>query len=170
MTRFTLDGRAIEAREGESILEAARRHGIEIPHLCHDKRLPVAGNCRACLVEIEGERVLAPSCARQPTEGMVVHSANERARRAQRGVLQLLLADTGAPADKAGDNELARWCDFLGVRDTPYARREDTTADTSHPALHFDPGACIRCTRCLRACHDLQGNDVIGLAYRGDAA
>ncbi len=169
MIRFTLDGRTIEAREGESILQAAQRAGIEIPHLCWNERLPVAGNCRACMVEIDGERTLAAACARQPADGMVVHSANDRVRAAQRGVLQLLLADTGGTPTNAG-GELARWCDALNVSETPYVTHKPATADTSHIAIHFDPAACIRCTRCLRACHHLQGNDVIGLAWRGDAA
>ena len=183
MIRFTLDGQSISAHDDESILQAARRHGIEIPHLCWDERLPAAGNCRACLVEIDGERALAPACARQPVEGMVVHSASDRPRRAQRGVLQLLLAESGTPAAKAGGNALEYWCRKLGVTASQYAalgggshdpvknpgytRVTADAPDTSHPALHFDAGACIRCTRCLRACHDLQGNDVIGLAFRG---
>lgn len=167
MTRFILDGRSIDARPGESILQAALRAGIEIPHLCWHEGLPVAGNCRACMVEIEGERTLAAACARQPTDGMVVHSANPRARRAQRGVLQLLLADVGGTPARA-DGELAHWCEVLKVVDTPYPTRQPGEPDTSHVAIHFDPGACIRCSRCLRACHELQGNDVIGLARRGD--
>ena len=92
--RFTLDGQEIEARGGETILQAAERSGVGIPHLCYTEGMRVDGNCRACVVEIEGERVLAPSCYRRPNDGMVVHTKNERARSSQRMVLELLVSDT----------------------------------------------------------------------------
>ena len=74
---FTLNGRAVEAAPGETLLKAAQRAGVEVPHLCHKDGLRSPGNCRACVVEIEGERVLAPSCCRSPTPGMVVTTAME---------------------------------------------------------------------------------------------
>ena len=77
MIRFDLDGAPVEAREGESILEAARRHGASIPTLCHKRGYRADGNCRACVVEIEGERVLAPSCCRSPSSGMKVRTTTE---------------------------------------------------------------------------------------------
>ena len=91
--KFTLDGKAIEARPGETIINAAKRSGTDIPHLCYSESLRPDGNCRACVVEIEGERVLAPSCVREPTPGMVVHTKNDRARQSQKLVLELLLSD-----------------------------------------------------------------------------
>ncbi len=91
--RFQLDGRDVEARPGETILQVAERHGVRIPHLCYAEGMRADGNCRACVVEIEGERVLAPSCWRKPAPGMKVHATGERARAAQRMVLELLLAD-----------------------------------------------------------------------------
>src|SRR5690606_40572608 len=90
---FDLDGCRIDALAGESILAAARRHGVEIPHLCHRDGYRPDGNCRACVVEIEGERALAPSCCRAPTAGMKVRAHGDRARAAQRLVVELLLAD-----------------------------------------------------------------------------
>ncbi len=170
MIHFTLDGQRIDAEDSETILQAAQRHGIEIPHLCYKDGLPIAGNCRACMVEIEGERVLAASCARQPSEGMQVHSRSERARQSQKLVLELLLGDVGSTGDKIGGNELATWCDKLGIEHSRFPAQTQHAPDNSHAAIHFDAAACIRCTRCLRACHDIQGNDVIGLAFRGDAA
>src|SRR5574343_598065 len=95
---FTLNGQAVHALPGESIWQVAQRVGVDIPHLCHKPGLPSAGNCRACVVEVEGERVLAASCCRAPQAGMVVRSDSERAQRAQRSVLELLNAD--APAGK----------------------------------------------------------------------
>ena len=90
---FTLNGETVEALPGETIFQAARRSGTEIPHLCYKDGLRADGNCRACMVEIDGERVLAPSCCRNPTPGMVVHSNNERATKSQKLVLELLLSD-----------------------------------------------------------------------------
>ena len=107
---FELDGRRIEARDGDTILTAAKRAGIDIPHLCAKDGYRPDGNCRACVVEIAGERVLAASCCRSPAEGMVVASTSERARSAQRGVVELLLADLPADSVEAPlrhDSELA---------------------------------------------------------------
>ncbi len=91
--KFSLNGQKIEALAGETIIEAAKRTGNEIPNLCYTEGLRSDGNCRACMVEIEGERVLAPSCCRNPTAGMVVSSDNERAQKSQKLVLELLLSD-----------------------------------------------------------------------------
>lgn len=102
---FELDGQALLARPGETLLAAAQRHGVEIPHLCHHSSLRPDGNCRACVVEIAGERALAPSCCRQPSAGMKVQAASARARSSQRMVLELLLADMPARGYKWNDGE-----------------------------------------------------------------
>ena len=91
--RFSLNGQDIAAAAEETILEAAERHGVEIPRLCYKEGYRSDGNCRACMVEIEGERALAPSCCRRPSDGMKVSSDNERALHSQKMVLELLLAD-----------------------------------------------------------------------------
>src|SRR5216110_11143 len=88
---FLLNGALLSAVPGETILQAAQRHGIEIPHLCYKANLRPDGNCRACVVEIKGERVLAPSCCRQPAKGMEVQSDNPRALASQKMVVELLL-------------------------------------------------------------------------------
>ena len=105
---FTLDGIAVEAAAGETIWDVARRHGTAIPHLCHrpEPGYRADGNCRACMVEVSGERVLAASCRRVPEPGMVVHSASERAVAARTMVLELLLADQ-PPRDRAPDPDAA---------------------------------------------------------------
>jgi formate dehydrogenase major subunit len=177
---FQLNGAAVEAQDGESILKAAQRHGVEIPHLCQKDGLPASGNCRACVVEIEGERALAASCCRSPTPGMVVHSDSARAKSSQRMVLELLLSDMPERGHQwqRGDEqlphgELSDWAQRLAV--TPRLalrtlRRLAPAPDLSHPAIAVNLDACIQCTRCLRACRDLQVNDVIGYARRGAAS
>ena len=97
---FELNGNKIVAREDETILKAAQRHGVEIPNLCYKDGLEEVGNCRACMVEIEGERVLAPSCCRNPSPDMKVHSDNNRARKAQEMVLELLQSDMPQEQEK----------------------------------------------------------------------
>ena len=166
---FTLNGQTVEALEGETILQAAKRNGTEIPHLCYTDGLRADGNCRACVVEIDGERVLAPSCCRNPTPGMVVNSDNERARKSQQMVLELLLSDMPEESYTL-DNELNDWAAKLGVSEPRFKPRHQPAADRSHPAIAVNLDACIQCTRCLRACRETQVNDVIGLAKRGHHA
>ncbi|WP_439669185.1 formate dehydrogenase subunit alpha [Cupriavidus necator] len=166
---FTLNGREVSAQPGESLLKVAQREGFDVPHLCYKDGLEPAGNCRACMVEIQGERVLAPSCCRYPAEGMQVQTESERARRAQRTVLELLQSDM-PETDYTRHNELDRWAAKLEVGKPRFAPRERVAADLSHPAIAVNLDACIQCTRCLRACRDEQVNDVIGLALRGDEA
>jgi formate dehydrogenase major subunit len=167
---FTLNGRALEAAPGESILKAAQRAGVEIPHLCHKDGLRSPGNCRACVVDIEGERVLAPSCCRAPSAGMVVHSDNARARAAQKTVLELLLSDAPDTAALKFDSELAHWAEVAGALPGRFPARAAAAHDLSHPAMAVNLHACIQCTRCIRACRETQGNDVLGLAFRGGHA
>ncbi len=175
--RFTLDGREVDANAGESILDAAARHGVEIPHLCHKEGLRPDGNCRACVVEIAGERVLAPSCCRAPTAGMDVRTDSERAVFARRMVIEMLLADLPAAGHKWIDDEgaqphgeLSQWAARAGVAVRPALaalKREAPSADLTHPAMAVNLDACIQCTRCVRACREIQVNDVIGYAGRG---
>jgi len=100
---FTLDGRSIHAYDGETIFKAARRHGIDIPHLCYKDGYRADGNCRVCVVEIKGERTLAPSCCRSATAGMEVQASSERAVKSQKMVLEILLSDMGDVGYKWND-------------------------------------------------------------------
>ena len=164
---FMLDGRKVSAAEGETLIEAAARHGVDIPHLCYRPGMRPDGNCRACVVEIKGERVLAPSCCRQPSPGMEVQTASARALHSQKMVLELLLSDMpGQPLTR--DSELDRWAAKLGVSNPRFPAREKVEADLSHPGIAVNLDACIQCTRCVRACREEQVNDVIGYAFRGD--
>ena len=166
---FELNGHSVSARSGETIIQVAQRHGIEVPHLCYKDGLETAGNCRACVVEIAGERVLAPSCCRFPSNGMKVSTDSERAVKSQKLVIELLQSDM-PEAPHTRHNEVDEWAAKLEVGKPRFAPRESVQADLSHPAIAVNLDACIQCTRCLRACRDEQVNDVIGLAFRGEHA
>jgi formate dehydrogenase major subunit len=166
---FQLDGLTVFADAGETLLDVARREGVAIPQLCYSDGLAPAGNCRACVVEVKGERTLAASCCRQPFEGMVVHSASERARHAQKMVLELLQADLPETAFTR-HNEVDDWSQQLGLGKPRFGAREAIEPDLSHPAIAVHLDACIQCTRCVRACRESQANDVIGLSFRGGHA
>ena len=169
---FTLNGMPVAAQPDETILQAADRHGIEIPRLCYKDGYRPDGNCRVCMVEIEGERVLAPSCCRMPSEGMNVSSTGERATKSQKMVAELLLTDmpgqSTSPYKRA--SELDVWAAKLGVTAPRYPQREQWAPDLSHPAMSVNLDACIQCGRCVRACREEQVNDVIGYAGRGEHA
>ena len=163
---FSLNGEKIQAFEDETILQAARRNGVEIPHLCYQDGLRADGNCRACMVEIEGERVLQPSCVRTPTDGMVVNTENDRVIHSQRMVLELLQSDM-AEKKYTLNSELDTWSQKLEIGLPRFESRHNPEEDLSHPAIAVNLDACIQCTRCLRACREEQNNDVIGYAHRG---
>jgi formate dehydrogenase major subunit len=167
---FVLNGQPITAQAGETILQAADRSGVTIPRLCYKAGYRPDGNCRVCMVEVEGERVLAPSCCRRPAEGMKVNSTSERAKKSQAMVTELLLGDmpgqTKSPYRR--ESELDRWATWLGVTKARYPQRHQPAPDMSHPAMSVNLDACIQCGRCVRACREEQVNDVIGYAWRGE--
>ncbi len=170
---FVLNGEEVEAAPGETIWQAAKGQGVEIPHLCYQPEpgYQPDGNCRACMVEIEGERVLAASCVRQPTAGMKVTTNSARASKAREMVFELLVADQPA-RESAHDpqSKLWGWAERLGVETSRFPARTAVTPDSSHTAIAVNLDACIHCTLCVRACRDVQVNDVIGMAYRGHGA
>ena len=168
--KFTLNGEAAEAQPGETIWQVADRLGIEIPYLCYSPEpgYRADGNCRACMVEVKGERVLAASCIRMPTEGMKVSTSSDRAKRAREMVFELLVADQ-PPPERAHDpdSKFWRWAAKVGVTSSRFPAREPIAPDPSHTAMRVNLDACINCTLCVRACREVQVNDVIGMAYRG---
>ena len=168
--KFTLDGQEVSADPGESIWQVAQRLGTEIPHLCYapEPGYRADGNCRACMVEIEGERVLAASCIREPIEGMVVNTSSARADSARKMVFELLVADQ-PPRETThdGGSKFWRWADRLGVDASRFPAKQMPAPDLSHSAMAVNLDACINCTLCVRACRDVQVNDVIGMAHRG---
>jgi formate dehydrogenase major subunit len=165
-----INGRSVRALAHESLIEVAAREGIDIPRLCYKEGLDAVGNCRSCMVEIDGERVLAPSCCRNATEGMKVRTDSERAVKAQKMVLELLLSDMPETV-YTRYNEVDQWALKLGVGKPRFpATRAPQQQDATHAAITVNLDACIQCTRCVRACRDEQVNDVIGLALRGQNA
>src|SRR5712675_852531 len=167
---FTLDGQEVEALPGETIFRAARRLGTKLPHLCYSPAPGYRpdGNCRVCMVEVEGERVLAASCIRMPTPGMKVKTQTDRATTARRMVAELLLTDQPARAVAHDpDSELWKIVNRQKIEAGRFPKRAAPAPDRSHPAMAVNLDACIQCNLCVRACREVQVNDVIGMAGRG---
>ncbi|MEO7727916.1 MAG: formate dehydrogenase subunit alpha [Burkholderiales bacterium] len=164
---FKLNGKDVVGYGHETIIQTAQRLGVEIPRLCYKEGMRPDGNCRACMVEIKGERVLAPSCCRKPATGMEVMSDSARAVASQKMVLELLLSDM--PEERHTlKSELDQWASQLKVGKPRFARRHQPAADLSHHGMAVHLDSCIQCTRCVRACREEQVNDVIGYAFRGE--
>jgi formate dehydrogenase major subunit len=168
--KFFLDGCEVEARAGETIWQAAKRVGVDIPHLCYSPEpgYRADGNCRACMVEIEGERVLAASCIRAPSEGMKVKVASDRAKTARKMVFELLAADQ--PRRETAHDPQSKfwaWAERMNIGMSRFPADRRPAPDRSHPAMAVNLDACIQCNLCVRACREVQVNDVIGMAGRG---
>src|SRR5947207_4191752 len=167
--QFELDGKQVEAQAGETIWQVAKRGGRDIPHLCYSPAPDYRpdGNCRACMVEIEGERVLAASCKRTPSVGMKVKTESARAVAAQKMVMELLVADQPTRATSHDpDSKFWHWAEKVEVTESRFPAAERWQGDSSHPAMSVNLDACIQCGLCVRACREVQVNDVIGMAYR----
>ncbi|MGQ0574430.1 MAG: formate dehydrogenase subunit alpha [Pseudonocardia sp.] len=171
----TIDGTEVVVPAGTTIYDAARHAGIDIPVLCHDERYDPVGVCRMCVVDTGG-RVLAAACVRPCEDGMEVRTATEEIERNRAPLTELLLADQPPRAQDpkqttTADNALLALADRYGVA------RETTSlpcgsgrgVDLSNPVIAVDHDACILCDRCVRACDDIQGNDVIGRSGKGHA-
>jgi formate dehydrogenase major subunit len=170
---FFIDDREVDIRDGESIFRAARRLDIKLPHLCYSPQPGYRpdGNCRVCMVEIEGERVLAASCIRTPSPGMKVKTQTDRAKTARQMVAELLLTDQPA-IEVAHDPDSELWKIVKRQKLTAgrFPKREAEIVpapDRSHVAMAVNLDACIQCNLCVRACREVQVNDVIGMAGRG---
>ena len=166
---FKLNDLTVVGFEGESILNAAKRHGIHIPHLCYKEGLRADGNCRACVVEIKGERTLAPSCCRNVTPGLEVLADSLRAKQSQKMVLELLQSDMPSTAYTL-NNELDQWSLALALGKPRYEPRAKVQQDATHAAITVNLDACIQCNRCVRACDEVQGQMVLSMHGRGFAA
>ena len=165
-----LDGREISTTSDMTIWQVAKAQGIDIPHLCYkdDDNYRSDGNCRACMVEIEGERVLAASCQRKAASGMKISTQSERAEKARNMVMELLLADQPARTDAHDPaSHLWQYADKQQIETSRFTSKDAPEADSSHPAIAVNMDACIQCNLCVRACREVQVNDVIGLAGRG---
>ena len=170
---FTIDDREIDIREGETIFCAAGRLGIDLPHLCYSPEPGYRpdGNCRVCMVEIEGERVLAASCIRTPAPGMKVKTETHRAKTARRMIAELLMTDQPDQAHAHDpDSELWQLAKSQNIETGRFPKRQRSMVpppDRSHVAMAVNLDACIQCNLCVRACREVQVNDVIGMAGRG---
>lgn len=174
MVTFSLNGKDVTVPEGTTIWEAANGDGFVIPHLCHkpEKSYTPDGNCRACVVEVEGERTLVASCIRPASDGMVVNTESARAVKAREMVIELLAADQPEVKHDASSHFNAM-ADQVGVTESRFPAKAPETVpllDNSHVAMSVNLDACIHCNLCVRACRDVQVNDVIGMSGRGNTA
>jgi formate dehydrogenase major subunit len=171
---LTIDGREATVPEGTTIWDAAKALDIEIPALCHDERYDPVGVCRTCVVDV-GARVLAAACVRPCEDGMEVKTATENVERQRAMLTRLLLVDQ-PPAEEdpkettTGDNELLVLVRRYGVSRDDLPNGRGRGEDFSNPVIAVNHDACILCDRCVRACDDVQGNDVIGRSGKGYAS
>ena len=167
----TINGKELWANPGDTILNVAQREGIKIPTLCYLKGFTPTGSCRICVVEVEGQRNLVPSCAQPVTEGMRVLTNSTKVRRARKTIIELLIANH--PQDclvcvRNGNCELQDLASEYGVRDYRYTgERRMNKKDIASPSIERDPNKCILCGRCVRVCHETQNVGAIDLARRG---
>ncbi len=172
--RLTIDGQVVEAPAGTSVMRAARDAGIGVAKLCATDSLEAFGSCRLCLVEIAGRKGLPASCTTPIEEGMVVRTQTEQVARVRRNVMELYISDH--PLDcltcgANGDCELQDVAGAVGLREVRYgyegANHLDAVMDTSNPYFNFDPAKCIVCSRCVRACDEIQGTFALTITDRG---
>jgi len=173
---FTMDGEEVTADKGMTIWEVANGRDLIIPHLCHKPQPGYRpdGNCRACMVEVEGERTLVASCIREANEGMVVTTNSNRAESARKMVVEMLLADQ-PERDVSHDKSSHLWdmAEANGIDQSRFPKLEEghiPLLDDSHVAMSVNLDACIQCGLCVRACREVQVNDVIGMSGRGQNA
>ena len=173
MVTVTIDGKQIQANEGQTVIEAARAHGIEIPHFCWHPKLSVAGNCRMCLVEVEKNPKLAIACSTQAVEGMVVHTANERVIHARQAVMEFLLINHPLDCpicDEAGECKLQ---DYAYSHSIGASRFEEDKVHKPKrvelgPNVLLDTERCIMCSRCVRFCDEIAKKPQLTFSQRGD--
>lgn len=164
---FLLDGKQVSADPDESIWKTAQKQGISIPHLCFkdSKGYKSEGNCRICMVEIDGERTLAPSCCRYPSNGMVVQTQSQRAKSARHVIMELLKTDLNN--EVLVGSKFEELATSMQIEQSRFPKKDLPISDHSHPAIAVQLDACINCNLCTQACRDVQVNDVIGTAYHG---
>ncbi len=175
MIKLKIDDKTVEVPKGTTVLKAARQIGIEIPTLCHFELCDMnienkPGGCRVCVVEVEGRKNLAPSCATEATDGMVVNTHNIRVLNARRTVVKLLISDH--PFDclvcaKSGNCELQSIATKFGIRDIPYQGEKSTYRKDTSPSIIRDVDKCVMCRRCEMMCNDVQTVGALSAINRG---
>jgi formate dehydrogenase major subunit len=170
MVAVVIDGKAVEVPAGNSIMAAARLHGIEIPKLCATDNLEAYGSCRVCLVEVDGMRGYPASCTTPVSDNMVVRTESEALTQLRKGMLELYLSDFPAQDIPDGWSEFHRTLGHVGVSEHPYSPIKNhlkAPIDDSNPYFLFDPAKCIVCNRCVRACEEIQGTFALTIEGRG---
>jgi bidirectional [NiFe] hydrogenase diaphorase subunit len=166
-----IDGRALSARDSESVIEVCRENDIRVPSLCHVEGLSVWGACRLCMVEVSGQRRLLAACSTRVAEGMQVRTDSERLRRYRRTIVELLLAERNHVCSVCVSNghcelqTLAQRCGVDHVR-VPYRQRR-YEVDASHEAFRLDHNRCVLCARCVRVCDEIEGAHTWDVMGRG---
>ncbi|HEY0301205.1 MAG TPA: molybdopterin-dependent oxidoreductase, partial [Rhizomicrobium sp.] len=172
--RLSIDGKTLEVPEGTSIMRAAMLAGVEVPKLCSTDSLEAFGSCRLCLVEIDGRPGTPASCTTPVAPGMKVRTQSERLKKLRRGVMELYISDH--PLDcltcaANGDCELQDMAGAVGLREVRYGYEGEShladTKDESNPYFTYDPSKCIVCSRCVRACEEVQGTFALTIGARG---
>ncbi len=173
MPNINIDGKAIDFKAGQTIIEAARDHGIEIPHFCWHPKLSVSGNCRICLVEVEKMPKLVIACSTLASEGMVVHTKSEKVIAAQNAVMEFLLINHPLDCpicDEAGECKLQDYAYKYGVGESRFVE-EKVHKDKRvalGPRVMFDGERCISCSRCIRFCDEIAKDPELTFIKRGD--
>ena len=171
--RLIIDNKTVEALEGQTILQAARNAGIEIPTLCYLENISSIGSCRLCVVEVEGKAQLLTACNTKAEEGMVVLTGSQRVMKARKKVLELLLSEHNRECfscEGNGSCQLQRYCNEYGVESSPYAGGRQALGREKvddHPFLSYDPSKCIHCQRCVMTCAHATGRNAISLGSAG---
>src|SRR5882762_1937906 len=177
MITLTIDGQSVTVPEGTSIMRAAMEAGTQIPKLCATDMVDAFGSCRMCLIEIEGRAGTPASCTTPALQGLVVHTQTERLKKLRKGVMELYISDH--PLDcltcaANGDCELQDMAGAVGLREVRYGYDGENhlgqKKDESNPYFTFDPSKCIVCSRCVRACEEVQGTFALTIDERGFAS
>lgn len=174
MVNLKINNTPVSVEEGTTVLDAAKRLNFRIPTLCNHPDLTVAGNCRVCLVEIKGARLLSASCATPVSEGMEVSTNSEKVRIARKHIVELLLSEHNADCTKCFKNgrcELQDLASEYRIGDHVFldlVKAKDKIQDVSSPSIVKDNSKCIRCQRCVRTCSELQAVNALAVVNKGD--
>lgn len=171
MVKLTINGKEITVEEGISILEAARKNGIDIPNLCYDENLSPFGGCRLCLVEIKGYKNLVASCSTKVKEGMEIYTESEKVVKVRKDILDLLLSNHPMDCltcDKVGECKLQDYAYKYSVKSGSFkGEKKNYAIDSLNPVMERDQNKCILCGKCVRVCKEIQISNVVDFVGRG---